>query len=155
MTQPPPTRATAWEAYFTTTSRLSERLEREIKRHCSLSLAEYNVLLQVSRSGEEGIRPATLARQVVFSPSRLTHTLHRLQERGLVERRRCETDGRGEEIHLSAQGRTGFAAAAGLHRDVVRRLVLDDLVPGEEAVLERVFTRIAHRLDEDARGARP
>jgi len=143
-------RARAWEVFFTTTSRLSDRLERGLKDHCSLSLPEYNVLLQVSRAGDTGIRPSVLAHEVVFSPSRLTHTLKRLVGRGLLERRSCDTDGRGGQVHLTREGGTTFDHAARVHRDLVRQLVLDDLGPGEDEVLGRVFSRIAHRLDEES-----
>lgn len=143
-------RARAWEAYFTTTSRLADRLERRLKAGCSLSLPEYNVLLQVQRAGSGGIRPSALAHEVVFSPSRLTHTLDRLGRRGLLERRACDTDGRGGQVHLTPAGRSAFDEAARVHRALVRDLVLDDLEPGEDEVLERVFTRIARRLDEDS-----
>ncbi len=143
-------RARAWEVFFTTTSRLSGRLERGLKEHCSLSLPEYNVLLQVSRAGEEGIRPWMLAHEVVFSPSRLTHTLKRLAARGLLERRSCDTDGRGGQVHLTPEGRASFDHAARVHRGLVRELVLDGLEPGEDEILGRVFSRIARRLDEES-----
>lgn len=143
-------RARAWEAYFTTTTRLSDRIERDLKARCALSLPEYNVLLQVSRAGAGGIRPSVLAHQVVFSPSRLTHTLKRLVGRGLVERNACDTDGRGGQVSLTPEGTSVFGRASRVHRDLVRELVLDDLQAGEEAVLEQVFTRIARRLDPGA-----
>jgi len=143
------TRGEAWETYFTTTRRLSDRIERELKTACGLSLPEYNVLLQLSRAGTPGTRPSVLAREVVFSPSRLTHTLHRLRDRALVERSDCTTDARGGVVTLTPAGQAAFAAAADVHRDVVRRLVLEDLDDAESDVLHRVFGRIAARLEAE------
>lgn len=142
-------RGRAWEAYFTTWSRLADRMERELKAAAGLSLPEYNVLLQVHRAGEDGIRPSVLAREVVFSPSRLTHTLHRLGDRGLLLRRECATDARGGLISLTPSGEEHFATAAQVHRALVRRLVLDDLGEDEAAVLRRVFSRIGAALDAE------
>lgn len=142
-------RGEAWESAFTTTRRLSDRIERELKAARGISLPEYNVLLQLSRAGEAGLRAGALAREVVFSPSRLTHTLHRLRERGLVERSECRSDARGGVVTLTAAGRTEFEAAARVHRAVVRGLVLDALEPGDAEALSRIFGRIARRLDED------
>ncbi len=139
-------RGVAWETSFTTTSRLSTRIEHELKAACSLSLPEYNVLLQVSRAGDKGIRPSSLAHEAVFSPSRLTHTLHRLGDRGLLERRECPTDARGGVVLLTDEGAHAFVEAAEVHRRLVRRLVLEGMTPEESEVLDRVFTRIAHRL---------
>lgn len=142
-------RGAAWETYFTTTSRLSTRIDRELKTACSLSPSEYNVLLQISRAGEKGIRPSTLAHEVVFSPSRLTHTLHRLGERGLLTREDCPTDARGGVIMLTDEGGRAFAEAAEVHRRLVRKLVLDGMTDEESKVFDGVFTRIARRLEGD------
>ena len=147
-----PTRAQAWEAYFTTTRRLEDRIERALKTSRGLSLPEYNVLLQLWRAGEAGARPTALAREVVFSPSRLTHTLQRLGGRGLVARTAYESDARGGLVTLTEAGRAEFEAAADVHRRVVRQLVLDDVDEEESAVLARVFARIGHRLDEEPTG---
>lgn len=142
-------RGRAWEAYFTTTTRLSNRIEAELKAARALTLPEYNVLLQVSRAGEGGIRPSRLAHEVVFSPSRLTHTVNRLVKRGFLERTPCEGDGRGGLVHLTPEGALFFAETALVHRDIIRRLALNDLAEEEIEVLDRVFTRISKRIEED------
>lgn len=140
-------RGRAWEAYFTTTTRLANRIEAELKKTRKLSLPEYNVLLQVWRAGEDGIRPSTLAHEVVFSPSRLTHTVHRLVTRGFLVRSTCAEDGRGGLIHLTPEGEAYFHDSALIHRDIIRSLALNDLDDEEITVLDRVFSRIARRLD--------
>lgn len=142
----PPTRGEAWEAYFTTTARLQARMESALKGSCALSLPEYNVLMRLARAGEEGVRPGVLAGDVVFSPSRLTHTLARLRDRGLVERRACDTDGRGGVVSLTSAGRDLFERAADVHRTLVRALALEGMSAHEAEVIDRVFTRIAARL---------
>ena len=52
-------RAAAWELYFTTTARLTERIEAALKCQAGLSMPEYSVLLMTDRAGEEGVRRAT------------------------------------------------------------------------------------------------
>lgn len=141
-------RGRAWEAYFTTTTRLSNRIEAELKKTRKLSLPEYNVLLQVSRAGENGIRPSVLAHEVVFSPSRLTHTVNRLVTRGFLVRSACADDGRGGLIHLTPEGEEYFRETALVHRDIIRDLALNDLDDEEIEVLDRVFSRIANRIDD-------
>lgn len=141
-------RGRAWEAYFTTTTRLTNRIETELKSKRRISLPEYNVLLQVSRAGDEGIRPSLLAHQVVFSPSRLTHTVNRLIARGFLSRTTCAEDGRGGLIHLTPEGADHFRETALVHRDIIRSLALNDLSDEEIEVLDRVFTRIERRIDD-------
>jgi len=55
-------RAAAWELYFTTTARPTERIEVALKCQAGLSMPEYSVLLMTDRAGEEGIRPAMAPR---------------------------------------------------------------------------------------------
>ena len=47
-------RAAAWELYFTTTARLTERIEAALKCQAGLSMPEYSVLLMTDRAGEVG-----------------------------------------------------------------------------------------------------
>ena len=142
-------RAAAWELYFTTTARLTERIEAALKCQAGLSMPEYSVLLMTDRAGEKGIRPSRLAHQVVFSRSRLTHTMKRLESRGLIERRPCEGDGRGGLVSLTPAGKTLFDEAALVQRDIIRRLFLDDITPEEIDMLTGLFTRVSERLDSD------
>ena len=143
-------RAAAWELYFTTTARLTERIEAALKCKAGLSMPEYSVLLMTDRAGEEGVRPSLLAHQVVFSRSRLTHTMKRLESRGLIERRPCQGDGRGGLVFLTLDGKTLFDKAALIQRAVIRRLFLDDITPEEVSMLTSLFTRVSARLDDDS-----
>ena len=142
-------RAAAWELYFTTTARLTERIEAALKCQAGLSMPEYSVLLMTDRAGEVGIRPSRLAHQVVFSRSRLTHTMKRLESRGLIERRPCEGDGRGGLVSLTQAGKALFDEAALIQRDVIRRLFLDDITSEEIDMLTGLFSRVSKRLDSD------
>ena len=140
-------RAAAWELYFTTTARLTERIEAALKCQAGLSMPEYSVLLMTDRAGEAGIRPSVLAHRVVFSRSRLTHTMKRLESRGLVSRRPCQGDGRGGLVFLTEAGKQLFDEAALVQRDVIRRLFLDDITPEEIDMLTGLFTRVSTRID--------
>ena len=140
-------RAHAWETYFTTTARLTERIESALKREARLSMAEYSVLLMTSRAADSGVRPSVLAKQVVFSRSRLTHTLKRLEARGLVRREACKGDGRGGLVLLTDEGSRVFQSAALVQRSVIRELFLDGISEEEIRVLTTLFTSVATRLD--------
>ena len=142
-------RAAAWELYFTTTARLTERIEASLKCHAGLSMPEYSVLLMTDRAGELGIRPCVLAHKVVFSRSRLTHTMTRVESRGLIARRPCQGDGRGGLVFLTEAGKCLFDEAALVQRDVIRQLFLNDISPEEIERLTALFRRVAARLDSD------
>ena len=142
-------RAAAWELYFTTTARLTERIEAALKRQSGLSMPEYSALLMTDRAGEAGIRPSVLAHKVVFSRSRLTHTMKRLESRGLISRRPCQGDGRGGLVFLTDAGKRLFDEAALVQRDVIRRLFLNDITPEEIDMLTGLFSRVSERINND------
>ena len=142
-------RAAAWELYFTTTARLTERIEAALKCQSGLSMPEYSVLLMTDRAGEAGIRPSVLAHKVVFSRSRLTHTLKRLESRDLISRRPCQRDGRGGLVFLTDAGKRLFDEAAIVQRDVIRRLFLNEITPEEIDMLTGLFSRVSERINND------
>lgn len=142
-------RAAAWELYFTTTARLTERIEAALKCQSGLSMPEYSVLLMTDRAGEAGIRPSVLAHKVVFSRSRLTHTMKRLESRNLISRRPCQGDGRGGLVFLTDAGKRLFDEAAIVQRDVIRRLFLNEITPEEIDMLTGLFSRVSERLNND------
>ena len=142
-------RAAAWELYFTTTARLTERIEAALKCQSGLSVPEYSVLLMTDRAGEAGIRPSVLAHKVVFSRSRLTHTMKRLESRDLISRRPCQGDGRGGLVFLTDAGKRLFDEAAIVQRDVIRRLFLNEITPEEIDMLTGLFSRVSERIDND------
>lgn len=142
-------RAAAWELYFTTTARLTERIEAALKCQSGLSMPEYSVLLMTDRAGEAGIRPSVLAHKVVFSRSRLTHTMKRLESRNLISRRPCQGDGRGGLVFLTDSGKRLFDEAAIVQRDVIRRLFLNEITPEEIDMLTGLFSRVSERINND------
>ena len=142
-------RAAAWELYFTTTARLTERIEAALKCQSGLSMPEYSVLLVTDRAGEAGIRPSVLAHKVVFSRSRLTHTMKRLESRNLISRRPCQGDGRGGLVFLTDAGKRLFDEAAIVQRDVIRRLFLNEITPEEIDMLTGLFSRVSERINND------
>ena len=142
-------RAAAWELYFTTTARLTERIEAALKCQSGLSMPEYSVLLMTDRAGEAGIRPSVLAHKVVFSRSRLTHTMKRLESRDLISRRPCQGDGRGGLVFLTDAGKRLFDEAAIVQRDVIRRLFLNEITPEEIDMITGLFSRVSERINND------
>lgn len=75
-----------------------------------LSLAGFTVLNNGVRLGD-GKTPAELARAFQVSKATMTHTLQRLEARGLVELRPDPRDGRSKRVHLTDAGRATRAAS--------------------------------------------
>lgn len=138
----------AWRAYLRMQARLTTELNRQLQSTSQLSLADYDVLVQLSDTPEGRLRPYALQRALDWEQSRLSHHLSRMQRRGLVQREECDDDGRGMFIVLSPEGRAALTAAAPGHVEAVRRLFFDTLTPGQSDAIHAVATQILKNLDD-------
>lgn len=136
----------AWRAYLVGTTLLMERLDRELGETFDLSLSEYEILVRLSEAPENRMRMAVLASSLSHSRSRLTHTVKRMELRGLVVRSSCSDDGRGVEATLTEEGGSLLAAAAPLHVRGVRRLLVDLVGPADFAAVGRAFEQVSDAL---------
>lgn len=119
----------AWRTFLFGITRVIEELSQVLEQdpEIDLTLNEYEILVRLSECEGQRVRMSDLADQVVHSRSRLTHTIARLEKRGLVERVRCADDGRGREAVLSAGGLALLERAAPRHVASVRAMLLDPL----------------------------
>ena len=78
----------AWRAFVTTTVRLFEQLDRELKAEHGLTHDDYAILVNLSEAPGQRMRMTELADRVLESKSRLSHHVGRLEADGLVERAR-------------------------------------------------------------------
>ncbi len=136
----------AWRAYIDGSSRLADRLDRELRERHGLTLAEYEILVRLSEESDHRLRMADLARVVTQSRSRLSHTVARLERDDYVRRERCAEDGRGVWAVLTGSGHSRLSTAAADHVASVRRYVVDALSPGELAAVGDALAKIDARL---------
>ncbi|WP_433244413.1 MarR family winged helix-turn-helix transcriptional regulator [Streptosporangium sp. CA-135522] len=143
----------AWRAHIRLQGQLTARLNRQLQADSGLSLADYEVLVQLTDTPDGRLRPFELQREIQWEQSRLSHHLSRMQRRGLICREECPDDGRGAFIVLTDAGRDAITAAAPGHVETVRRLFFEGLTRDQVALLEQLSTQVLARLDaapEDA-----
>lgn len=132
----------AWRGFLHTHDTLWKTLDTDLAREFDLSLPAYELLLSLEDAGETGIRMTDLARSLRFSGGGLTRLVDRLQQGGLLERRRCATDGRGFEAVLTPEGRRLLKRVHVKHLQAVRALFLDRLTPEEQATLAAIWDKL-------------
>jgi DNA-binding MarR family transcriptional regulator len=130
-----------WRAYLLGSSVLNERLDAQLREH-DLDLAEYEILVTLSEASDRQLRMAELADAVHQSRSRLTHTVTRMEKRGLIARTTCPVDRRGVWANLTDAGRQLLDDAAPSHVECVRRNFVDAVDPGDYAALGRAMRAI-------------
>lgn len=141
-----PAEQRVWRAYLDVTRLVNERLGRQLAEESQLSLAEYEILVQLSEHPERRLRMSELAERAVNSRSRLTHTVTRMEARGMVTRTPCPDDRRGVWCILTDAGFAAIDAAAAGHVEAVRSAVFDPLEPAQVAELGEIMTRIREVL---------
>ena len=94
---------------------LDLQLARDLSADSGLSEPDYDVLSTLSESPGHRQRLKCLAEKMLWSRSRLSHHINRMQDRGLVTREKCDDDGRGGVVVLSVNGLATIRAAAPDH----------------------------------------
>lgn len=133
-----------WRHYLRATMEVREALERDLMEGYGLSLNEYEVMVVLSESPDHTVRMSALAGDLVNSRSRLTHTVTRMEKRGLVARSACPDDGRGVNCHLTDAGYALLEAAAPLHVESVRSQIFDRLTRSEIEAFGRILAKLGN-----------
>ena len=139
----------AWRAFLSGSARLNEALTRQLEQDAGLSLSEYEILVRLSEVADRTLRMSELASSLVHSRSRLTHTVTRLERRGLVRRETCLADGRGVNCVITPEGFAHLEASAPGHVEAVRANLIDLLTDDELLTLGAAMERISRGPDGD------
>jgi DNA-binding MarR family transcriptional regulator len=139
------TQQQAWSALMVFVNRGLPELERTLKAH-DLLVVHYSMLVVLSAAPSDTMRLSELADAANLSPSRLTHRLRTLVERGIVEIAPDPVDGRGKNATLTPSGRELLESVAPLHAEDVQRLFFDHLTPTDSAHLATALSKVAFSL---------
>ncbi|WP_242891773.1 MarR family winged helix-turn-helix transcriptional regulator [Actinomadura litoris] len=131
----------AWGGFLLTHDRLWRALEAELAS-LNVSMAEYSVLSLLYEAGPEGMRMSDLAQRRLMSTGGFTRLADRLQNRGLIERRRSAADGRGFEATLTGSGRALIRRARRRHHDDLRALFFSRLDDDDLRRLAEIWARL-------------
>ncbi|WP_410809918.1 MarR family winged helix-turn-helix transcriptional regulator [Micromonospora sp. 067-2] len=146
----------AWRGYRRMRRLLDLELARELTQDAGLSEPDYDVLSDLSETPRGRLRLSELADRMLWSRSRLSHHLTRMQQRGLVTREECADDARGSVVVLTTAGRHAVASAAPGHVAAVRRHLIDLLTPAEVDALGALTHRVVdHLANPDRPATRP
>jgi len=143
----------AWVRLVAVVELLPGVLDAQLRRDSGLSHFEYFVLAMLSEAPERTLRMTSLAQRTNATLTRLSHSVRRLEERGLVERFPCPEDGRATNARLTSNGWDAVVEAAPGHVDNVRRHVIDALTPEQLGHLHAIADALLPRLDPEGRMA--
>ena len=117
-------------------------LEAELLTDQQLSLASYDVLVQLAEAPQRRLRMTELAAAVLLSRSGVTRLVDRLEKAGLVARCPVAGDGRGVAAELTAAGLDRLRNAAPTHLAGVIRHFVQQLEPADLDAMARISRRL-------------
>jgi DNA-binding MarR family transcriptional regulator len=145
MTATMPSNATtdAWIALVRAHERTLTSIEADLKAAGFPPLSWYDVLLELRRSGAEGLRPMEFEDRLLLAQHNVSRLLDRLEKAGYISREADARDGRGQRIHateagLDLQKRMWPAYGAAIERHLGSKLAGDAEAVALAALLAKV-----------------
>ncbi len=133
----------AWRAFLRAHASITRALEAELLTEQELSLASYDVLVQLAEAPDRRLRMTELADAVLLSRSGVTRLVDRLEKGGLVARCPVENDGRGVAARLTDNGLIRLRTASRTHLRGIGQHFVARLDEADLRVLERISRRLA------------
>ncbi|MGL5826964.1 MAG: MarR family winged helix-turn-helix transcriptional regulator [Nocardioides sp.] len=145
----------AWRAYRRLQTLLPAQLARDLSQDSGLSEPDYEVLSTLSEKPGQRWPLRALAAKMLWSRSRLSHHLDRMQQRTLVARENDPEDRRGCMVVLTDEGWQALREAAPAHVASVRDHFIDLLTTEEIGVLTGIAERVTEHLSNPTRHSEP
>ncbi len=142
----------AWRAFLAAAKLLFDQLDRELQRDAGMPHSYYEVLVALSETPGRRMRMSELAQRLLWSPSRLSHAVRKLEEAGWVRREACPTDQRGSFAILTDDGFETLRNAAPGHVEGVRTHLFDQISDRQVRQLRSISESIASHLRERRAG---
>src|ERR1700712_3135026 len=138
----------AWRGFLRSHQAICRALDAQLSDEAGIPLAHYDVLVQLSNAGGQ-LRMRDLAGRLLLSRSGVTRLIDRLDRDGLVTRRACAQDGRGQYACITEPGRELLAVARPGHIRGVRSHLLRLLSDEDLVQLGDIFTRALRQLERE------
>jgi DNA-binding MarR family transcriptional regulator len=95
---------TAWILLIRAQQVLLGQVEAALKAAGMPPLSWYDVLLELSRNPDTGLRQYEIGERVLLNKHNLSRLIDRLESDGLVKRQACDVDGRGNIVKITRKG---------------------------------------------------
>jgi len=136
----------SWRALVMGMTLLTDRLDADLRREFDMSLAEYEIMVRLSERPGRSLLMAQLADAMAYSRSRVTHTVKRMEQAGLLQRSESAEDGRGVVCAMTEQGWALLESMAPTHVNGVRDYLVDLACDADLEALGRVMNAVADKL---------
>ena len=130
-----------WRAWLEGVAVIDQYLDAAL-RPFGLDLGEYEILVVLSETPTRSMRMSDVALAVRQSRSRLTHTVTRMETKGLLARSPSPEDRRGVIAALTREGMDLLVRAAPTHVRSVRECFIDVVDPADFEAIGRAMAAV-------------
>ena len=131
-------------------NRITRKLDEELTAEHDLSLADFDVFVQLAERPGRCARMAELADALLLSRSGATRLIERLEREGMVTRGRANGDGRGVTATLTEQGYRRFREASTTHLRGIQEHFVAHLSPVELVATGQVCQQLVRSTETEA-----
>ncbi|WP_436701095.1 MarR family winged helix-turn-helix transcriptional regulator [Nocardioides sp. BYT-33-1] len=132
----------AWLPLIRVVQELPQAIDRRLREEAGITHTYYAMLANLAAAPDRMLTMGELARLTATSPSRLTHAVAVLEQRGWVTKEHCPSDRRSQYAVLTDAGQELLERIAPGHVAQVRELVFDRLTPDQVRSLADIATAL-------------
>lgn len=99
-----PNTMAAWISLIRASERAIAQVETVLKKQGLPPLSWYDALMEVEKSGAEGVRPYELRERLLMPQYGTSRLLARIEKAGYIQRVTCPKDGRGHVVKITNDG---------------------------------------------------
>lgn len=140
--QPDDSTVALWVRLMRASAAVLDAIEGRLKAEGLPPLAWYDVLLELDRAGEDGLRPMDLEARLLLPQYGTSRLLKRLEEAGLTARAPVPEDGRGFRVTISDAGRQMRRRMWPVYAGVLQERVGDRFAPEEREAAVALLSRL-------------
>ncbi len=133
---------TAWVLLLRSQQVLMSQVEAMLKEAGLPPLSWYDVLLELAREPDSGLRQFEIGERVLLNKHNLSRLIDRLEKRGLVKRQACDTDGRGSIVHITKQGIQMKSEMWPVYESAIQKLIAELLTPTQIHSLTEIMNTL-------------
>ena len=129
----------AWVLLFRTQQTLLNQVEATLKAAGLPPLSWYDVLLEISRDQDTGLRQYEIGERVLLNKHNLSRLIDRLEADGFVKRQACDTDGRGNIIKITKKGMQLKQTMWPIYAKAIQELIAESLTAAQVRSLAEIL----------------
>lgn len=134
--------ADVWGTLWAFITWVPGRLDEHLKNTEHMSLTEYLTMLAIAQADGRRTTMSRLAKATWMSPSRLSHVMDRLEQRGYTERTRSSEDRRASYASLTREGEEFMVHSTPALIKRMRETIFEAVTPEEADQLNAIMKKM-------------